>query len=131
ILNPATGSSIEIISSDAASSYGHTVDFIICDELTHWRKRDLWDSLFSTVPKKVCFLIVIANAGVGQGVSWQWGVRESARLADNWHFSRLDGPRASWQSPADLEEQARMLPPKAYQRLWLNIWSVDSADCIE
>lgn len=131
IVNPRTGSSVEIISSDAASSYGHTVDFIICDELTHWKKRDLWDALFSAVPKKVCFLIIIANAGLGQGTSWQWFVREDARQQANWHFSRLEGPQASWQSPADLEEQARMLPRNAYRRLWLNIWTIESGDCIE
>lgn len=131
IVNRATGSEIEIISSDAASSYGHTVDVIICDELTHWKKRDLWDSLFSAVPKKICFLIVIANAGFGEGTSWQWKVREMARLEDKWHFSRLDGPQASWQSAEDLAEQERGLPPAAFRRLWLNIWTIESGDCIE
>lgn len=131
IVNQATGSEIEIISSDAASSFGHTVDVIICDELTHWKKRDLWDSLFSAVPKKICFLIVIANAGFGEGTSWQWFVREMARLEEKWHFSTLDGPQASWQTKDDLSEQAKGLPPLAFRRLWLNRWTIESGDCIE
>lgn len=131
VINQTTGSWIRMITSDADSTFGHTPDFIICDELTHWKKRDLWDAIFSALPKKVCLMLVIANAGVGQGTSWQWQVREMARKSDRWHFSRLDGPVASWQSEEDIAEQSEGLPPKAVQRLWYNVWSVESGDCIE
>jgi phage terminase large subunit-like protein len=48
IINPHTGGSLEIISSDVASSYGLTPDFVICDEISHWPKPDLWHSLISS-----------------------------------------------------------------------------------
>lgn len=35
ILNPATGSKLDIISSDVESSWGQLPDFVVCDELCH------------------------------------------------------------------------------------------------
>ena len=131
IVNRMTGSTLEIISSDAATSYGITPDFIVCDELTHWKNQDLWVSLLSSAAKKSnCILLIIANAGLGQGSSWQWLVREGCRLDPDWIFSRLDGPRASWISPKLLGEQARLLPPAAYRRLWLNEWTSSAGDAL-
>ena len=49
VYNKHTGSELTIISSDTASSYGLLVDFAIVDEITHWQKRDLWDSIFSEI----------------------------------------------------------------------------------
>lgn len=135
VLNTATGSRVEVISSDAASSYGALCDFIICDELTHWKHANgqaLWESLFSTAAKReTCLLLVIANAGLGKGTSWQWRVREQARTSDRWYFSRLDGIKASWMSEATLAEQRSMLTPSAFRRLWLNEWLRTSGDAID
>jgi len=130
IRNRHTGSTLEIISSDVASSYGLLADFVICDELTHWAKRDLWDSVFSTAAKrKHCLLLVISNAGFRE--SWQWQLREAIRNDPAWIFSRLDGPVASWISQERLAEQQRLLPRKVYERLWLNQWSDNSGDALE
>jgi hypothetical protein len=68
------GSRIRVMSSDAPSFYGVGVDArrlrIICDELTQWRTRDLFDAAVTTLPKvQDSQLIVITNAGV-KG-SWQ------------------------------------------------------------
>jgi hypothetical protein len=73
-------------------------------------------------------MVVISNAGFAD--SWQWGVREAARTDPAWIFSRLDGPVASWITPARLAEQARMLPAVAYARLWLNQWSSGGGDAL-
>jgi hypothetical protein len=43
----AKGSELVIHSSDAATSFGITPDFIICDEFTVWKSPDLWESLAS------------------------------------------------------------------------------------
>lgn len=132
VLNRKTGSTLEIISHDADSSYGATPDFVIVDELTHWKKRDLWDSLFSSAAKRAsCMLVIIANAGFGQGQSWQWELREKCRESPKWHFSRLDGPRASWVTQEHLDEQRAIMPIKAYQRLWLNQWVRESGEGLE
>lgn len=121
IRNVLTGSYIEIISSDSASAYGHLVNLIILDELTNWKPnaRPLFDALISTAAKKTsCVVAIIANAPFVD--SWQWEIREACRTATNWHFSRLEGPQASWITDESLEEQRQLLPPMAYRRLWGN-----------
>lgn len=129
IVNPVSGSRAEIISSDAPTSYGITPDFIICDELTHWGSRELWDSLFSSAAKRSrCLLIVITNAGFEK--SWQWPLREGVRENSAWYFHRLDGPTASWITAEVLEEQRKLLPSVSYARLWLNQWASGGGDAI-
>ena len=121
IRNQRTDSRLSVISSDVNSSWGLLPDFVICDELCHWPKPDLWYSLCSSAAKKpLCVLAVLTNAGVGTG--WQWNVREAARTSPAWHFSSLTGPQAPWISAATLEEQRRLLPPGVYARLWDNVW---------
>jgi len=125
---------LQIVSADADSSYGLTPDAVIVDELTHWGERGeaLWTSLFSAAAKRSnCLLVIISNAGVGEGSSWQWKIREAARTDEGWYFSRLDGPVASWISAKHLAEQRRMLPPVAFDRLWLNRWTSGSGDAVD
>ena len=131
VSNTRTGSSMEILSSDVASSYGLLIDFAILDEVTLWPKRELFDSILSAAAKKAsCMLLCIGNAGFQD--SWQWEVREVIQQdEDLWYFSRLDGPQASWITPDRLAEQRRLLPPIAYRRLWLNQWSTGSGDALD
>ncbi|MBI2480290.1 MAG: hypothetical protein HYV60_17150, partial [Planctomycetia bacterium] len=130
VINPHTGSSLEIISSDAASSYGLTPHFIIADELTHWKKRDLWDSLLSAAAKKQdCLLLAIMNAGYQDG--WQYELREAIRGAAGWYFHSLTGPMARWITADRLDEQRRLLPAKVFARLWLNRWASGGGDALE
>ncbi len=129
ILNPKTDSTCDVIASDVASSYGLLCDFIVADEVCHWRDRGLWDSLLSTAAKrKRCLLLAITNAGCQD--SWQWTLREAIRTDPAWYFSRLDGPKARWITADRLAEQRRLLPDIAYRRLWLNVWSGGSGDAI-
>ena len=129
VVNQHTGSELQILTSDAPTSYGLTPDFVVCDELTHWQKRDLWDSLLSSAAKRAaCLLLVITNAGFQD--SWQWQTRELIRQDPAWHFSRLDGPQASWITADRLGEQARLLPSIAYRRLWHNDWTSGSGDAL-
>lgn len=133
VSNRRTGSALDIISADANHAYGVLPDFVVIDEITNWTDagEPLWHSLFSAAAKRAhCLLLLIANAGHGEGHSWQWDVREGARLSDSWYFSRLDGPCASWISPALLEEQKRLLPSQVYRRLWLNQWSSSLGDAL-
>ncbi|MCA8993398.1 MAG: terminase [Planctomycetaceae bacterium] len=121
IRNRQTQSKLEIISSDVAGSWGALPDFVICDELCHWEKPDLWYSLLSSAAKKPsCMLTVLTNAGVGRG--WQWQVREHAKTSSDWHFSSLEGPQAPWITETWLDEQRALLPEPVYSRLWLNQW---------
>lgn len=121
VLNRKTGSRMVVISSDVQSSWGALPDFVICDELCHWEKRELWESLLSSAAKQPhCVLVILTNAGVGRG--WQWDLREAARSGKNWYFSSLVGTQAGWISKDDLEDQKRLLPSGVFARLWLNEW---------
>ena len=129
ISNTRTGSRVEVLSSDAASSYGLTPDFIVCDEITHWGSRELWDSLLSSAAKKAnCLLLVITNAGWSS--SWQFTTREAIRTDPAWHFNSLPDSCASWIGKQTLAEQERLLPPAAFNRLWRNRWSSGAGDAI-
>ena len=129
ILNKRTGSTLEIITSDAPTSYGLTPDFIIADELVHWKQRELWDSLLSSAAKRAnCMMVVISNAGYGE--SWQWDTREAVRQNSSWYFCRIDGPVASWITEDRLTEQRRLLPSIAFRRLWLNEWTTGTGDAL-
>jgi phage terminase large subunit-like protein len=131
VVNPHNGSELTFITSDVASSYGHLLDFLVCDELVHWRARPLWDSLISAVAKRRhAVAVVISNAGLGKGESWQWQVREACRQDPGWHFSRLEGP-PPWIGPERLAEQRRLLPPQVYARLWDNVWSAGGGDALD
>ena len=132
--NKATGSECVILSSDAATSYGETPDFVIVDELTHWKKRDLWVSVATSSAKRPdCVFLVISNAGSGLGTSWQWGVREMAVNSDAWYFHSIDGPQAPWITAETLREQENNpgITPKEFARLWLNIWQTETGDALD
>ncbi len=121
VRNRETGSRIDFISSDVKSSYGALPDFIVCDELSHWPRPEMWYSLLSSAAKKPkCVLTILTNAGIGRG--WQWEVREHARTDPRWYFSSLHGPQAPWITQDWLDEQKALLPQPVYERLWLNVW---------
>lgn len=121
VRNSKTGSRLEVISSDVKSSYGALPDFVVCDEISHWEKPEMWYSLLSSAAKKpACVLTILTNAGVGRG--WQWEIREHARQSDSWYFSSLDGPHAPWITDDWLAEQRALLPEPVFERLWLNRW---------
>src|SRR5262249_46755310 len=120
IVNKRTGSALDIISSDAPSSYGLLIDFAICDEVTIWPKGDFSDSIAPAAAKRAnCLLLCIGNAGFQD--SWQWSLREAVRHDAAWLFSRLEGCVASWITPDNLDEQRRLLPAVAFLRLWCNL----------
>ena len=134
VINVVTGSKLKILATDAAGNFGKNPDFIIVDELTHWlneAQQKNWHALFSAAAKRPnCMLVVISNAGIGQGTGWQWELREKARTRENWYFSRIDGPKASWITKARLDEQRDLLPPAVYKRLWDNLWVAGTGDAL-
>lgn len=128
IVNPHTGSECGILSSDAPSSFGLLPDFIICDELTCWQSRDLWDSLFSSAAKqRHCFLSILSNAGHLN--TWQAELWDALSSDPSW-FCHRPTEVASWIDPAALAEQRRVLPAIVYARLWGNKWTVNEMGAI-
>ena len=130
VVNKRSGSVLTAITSDAASSFGHLIDFCVLDEITHWRGRELFDSLLSAAAKRAnCLVLGIANAGFRE--SWSGKVVDQIRTDSAWLFRELNGPKASWITPERLEEQRRLLPPKTFARLWENCWSDGSGDALD
>jgi terminase large subunit-like protein len=117
----ATGSTLTVLAADAPSAYGLRPDWIAVDELAEWRKRDLWDSLWSATGKRPrCRMLVISSAGWDR-TSIAWEARRVAETEADWYFSPR-GQCASWISPAWLAQQARSLPRHVYQRLHESRW---------
>ncbi len=60
----STGSKLTVLAADAPSAYGLRPDWIACDELPSWRRRELWDSLWTATGKRPrCRMFVIGTAG--------------------------------------------------------------------
>lgn len=117
----ATGSTLIVLAANAPSAYGLRPDMIVVDELAEWRRRELWDSLWSATGKRPrCRLLAISTAGWDQ-TSIAWEVRQIAEREADWYFSTR-GPCASWVSDTWREQQRRTLPPHVFARLHLNEW---------
>lgn len=121
IIVKATGSRLRVLAADAPTSWGLRPDWIAVDELAEWRKRDLWDSLWTATGKRrLCRMLVITSAGWDR-TSIAWEVRQIAEREEDWYFSAR-GQCASWISPAWLAQQQRTLPPHVYARLHESKW---------
>jgi hypothetical protein len=133
VVNPKTGAALDILSSDVATSFGQLPDFIIADEVSHWPegKGDaLWHSILSAAAKRAnCLLCAILNAGFTEHFAWT--TREKVRVDPGWHFSHLDGPRATWITESRLDEQRRLLPAVVFDRLWGNVWASGLGDALQ
>ena len=128
VVNKHTGSTLEIISSDAPTSFGLLTDAVIIDELTCHRNRDLFDSLFSSVAKRnTAVLVLLMNAGVQQ--SFQWELREAIRNDPaTWYFNTVGPP--PWVSESMLAQQQKLLPNASYRRIWLSEWVSGGGDAL-
>lgn len=132
--NPRTGSELEIISSDAGTSFGDIPVFIIVDEITHWddtpEKAKFWQALLSTAAKKKrCVMVVICNAGFTEHWAYK-EVHQKVMTLPKWHFCHLQGPRSTWITEDRLKEQESLLPLPEYERLWLNSWCLGTGDAL-
>ncbi len=98
VRNRFTGSVVKIMAADAHTSHGPTPDFVIVDEITNWKNnlKEFWESIYAATAKRTpCVAIVIANAGLGQGSSWQWKVAKRPERA-------RDGTFTAWTTSAPL-----------------------------
>jgi hypothetical protein len=96
-------------------------DWIAIDELSEWRRRELWDSLWTATGKRPrCRMLVITTAG-WDFTSICWEVRQIAEREADWFFSAR-GRCATWISEAWLEQQRRTLPAHVFARLHESRW---------
>jgi hypothetical protein len=129
VRNPRTGAMLEVLTSDAPTSYGQLPDAVLADECTKWATPDLWYSLFSAAGKREsCVLVAAMNAG--HRGHWAWLLRRKFQSQPGWHFFSPTCPIASWLSPRVLAEQQQTLPAIIYDQLWRNVWSMGSDSAI-
>lgn len=120
------GGLLKILTSDAGTNWGLNPDIVIAEEITHWKKRDLWDVLWSAREKRPgSIFIIIANAGI-RG-SWQHDILRKAQEDPSWHVYEAPGMLASWMQGEKVERLRAMLPRGLARRVLDNIW-VDAAE---
>lgn len=123
------GGEVKILTADAPSSYGLRPDLIVCDEITWWEKRDLWDALFTARNKRPkCVTVIISNAGVLK--SWQHELWCRVKIDPRWIAWETDPlTNPTWMSQADIDADAKLLPSSVAKRLYYNVWIDASEEC--
>lgn len=117
------GGKLKVISADASHSSGLKSDLTVCDELTFWANRELFDMLYGGRAKRpASVFVIITNAGL-KG-SWQWEVLQHARERDAWHVyeAPIRTTLASWMTPADIEEIRSTVTTGHARRVLDNEW---------
>ncbi len=122
-------STIKVYASDAPSFYGIGVGArrlrIVCDELTQWPTRAMFDAALSTMPKVTdSQMIVITNAGIVG--SWQEEAR--AAFAEAGYLFAAPGIIASWIKQEDIDRLR--LPGPVRRRYFGNEWTLSAGDFI-
>ncbi|MGD0748146.1 MAG: terminase large subunit [Acidimicrobiales bacterium] len=115
-------SSVEVLSSDEASSWGLRPFVVIADELSVWPSsaKGLWVSVVSSLLKVArARLIVLTSAG--DPAHWSAGVLAHARDSEQWQVLETPGP-LPWLSETQLAEQKALLTDSQYARLHENRW---------
>lgn len=116
------GSVVKILTADAPSSYGLRPDLIVCDELTTWPNRELWDALFTARNKRPkSALIIISNAGILR--TWQHDLFLHTQSDPAWCVWSTD-PRTNptWMDQEQIDRDCRLLPRAVAKRLYANQW---------
>jgi len=135
VVSKVNGSTFDVLASVAGGVAGITPDVIICDEVSQWDNQLFWDGLFAAAmkrsgidpvtkkPKGASLVYLITNAGL-KG-SWQWNIRESARLDQNlWSFFDGEVGRIypSWLTPEVIQSVRNSMGVWEAKRLLDNEW---------
>lgn len=118
---------LEILTSDSSSAYGGLPDLTTVDELTWWKKQDLWNPLWSARDKRRHGVFwVITNAGLLGSWQHQW-LSVAKQQPENWLV--WDEPRRlpTWMSEEDITVNRRLLPQGLAKRVYDNVW-IDAAE---
>lgn len=121
---PSRGTSLDVISADAASSWGLTPALIVLDEVCMWGETEgpkaFYESLMTSLPKtRGSRALLISTPGAPS--HWSRKVYDSALDDTRWRVSHLRGP-APWADPDEIEAERRNLPDSTFRRLFLAEW---------
>jgi hypothetical protein len=113
---------LQVVTSDAPSAFGSRTNIFVLDEITWWKKQDLWMPLWSGRQKRPGSLfIILSNAGMKN--TWQWDILQAAK-ADPKHWWVWDEPRrlATWMDEEAIQHDRKLLPAPMAKRLIDNVW---------
>jgi phage terminase large subunit-like protein len=125
IAAPSTGSSLQVLPADAASSWGLRPSLVVLDELSSWAghgAEEFFQSLFSSLGKVKGARALVATTAHWNRHGLCWNLRSQVEQDPAWSFMRR-GQCASWVSPTFLDEQRRLLPPHVFEMLHENQWT--------
>src|SRR5262249_3090674 len=110
IVNPSTGSFVEILTSDKFGSHGARIDLLLLNELTHQPASGFAETLMDNADKMPNAFVVIATNS-GHDPSWQLEWKSVFRQApDRWLVLEFGEP-APWVTAAALAEAEKRNPP--------------------
>ena len=131
-INPATGSRLEFLTTDAAGSHGGRPVLTVINELSHISSREFAETLADDASKIPWGAMVIA-LNAGEQSSWQWTWRESFReeaQTSTHHFFQKYDKLAPWISKSMDREARKRNSPNRYNRLWRGQWTTPGGDLL-
>lgn len=121
---PARDVALDVISADAASSWGLTPALVVLDEVCMWGEtegpRTFFDALMTSLPKRVDSRALLISTP-GAPSHWTRKVYDGACRDPRWRVSHLAGP-PPWADRAEIEAERRNLPESIFRRLFLAEW---------
>ncbi len=123
-LCPETGSSLDVIPADAASSWGLRARNIVADELCNWDDVPsvlaLWRAVRTSLTKFVDSRLLVVSTP-SDPAHFSRAELDHAYASPLWRVSETHGP-APWTDPDKLAEQRAALPGPIYQQLYEGLW---------
>lgn len=121
----ATGATLDVEASDAASAFGLRPWLVVVDELAQWpstaNHRRLWSAVVSALPKVPgSRLVVLTSAGAPNHLAHE--VWERAATSAHWRASVVPGPCPWWPS-SEVDALRAELTPAEFRRLVLCEWA--------
>jgi len=120
----ATGSTLDIESSDGASAYGIKPAFVLVDELCEWpgteNSKNLWTGITTSMGKVAGAKLAVITTSGDPG-SWTHRIYQQAKRSKLWTVADTPGP-LPWTDPVWLADQRDARLPSVYARLFMNEW---------
>jgi hypothetical protein len=119
------GGKLTILASDGDTNQGQLPDLLIADEITIWRKRSLWDSLYSTGLKRAGTFCCLVITNCGTLGTWSWELRETVRTSpERWSFYAQEPFTypVSWMTKEVIDGERKFLSKSEAARLLDSVW---------